>query len=42
MITEGKHLEKKGILKIKSISSKGFSEATTQEVYNIYQDRVQK
>jgi len=32
MITEGKHLEEKGILKIKSISSKGSSETSTQEV----------
>jgi hypothetical protein len=31
-ITEGKHLEKKGILKIKSIASKGSSETSTQEV----------
>jgi hypothetical protein len=32
MITSGKHLEKKGILKIKSIASKGSSETSTQEV----------
>lgn len=32
MITEGKHLEKKGILKIKSIATKGSSETSTQEV----------
>lgn len=32
MITEGKHLENKGILKIKSIASKGSSETSTQEV----------
>jgi len=32
-ITEGKHLEKEGILKIKSIASKGSSETSTQEVY---------
>lgn len=32
MITEGKHLEKKGILKIKSISTKGSSETSTQEI----------
>jgi len=32
MITEGKHLEEKGILKIKSISLKGSSETSTQEV----------
>ena len=31
MITEGKHLEEKGILKIKSIASKGSSETSTQE-----------
>jgi hypothetical protein len=31
-ITEGKHLEEKGILKIKSISLKGSSETSTQEV----------
>lgn len=31
-ITEGKHLEKKGISKIKSIASKGSSETSTQEV----------
>jgi hypothetical protein len=31
-ITEGKHLEKEGILKIKSIASKGSSETRTQEV----------
>ena len=32
MITEGKHLEEKGILKIKSIATKGSSETSTQEV----------
>jgi hypothetical protein len=32
MITEGKHLEEKGIHKIKSISIKGSSETSTQEV----------
>ena len=32
MITEGKHLEKKGILKIKSIATKGSSETSTQEI----------
>jgi len=32
MITEGKHLENKGILKIKSIATKGSSETSTQEV----------
>ena len=32
MITEGKHLDSKGILKIKSITTKGFSETRTQEV----------
>ena len=32
MITEGKHLEDKGIIKIKSISGKGSSETSTQEV----------
>jgi hypothetical protein len=34
-ITEGKHLEKKGVLKIKSIASKGSkesSETSTQEI----------
>ena len=31
-ITEGKHLEEKGILKIKSIASKGSSETSTQEI----------
>jgi len=31
-ITEGKHLEKEGIFKIKSIASKGSSETSTQEV----------
>jgi hypothetical protein len=31
-ITEGKHLEEKGIVKIKSIASKGSSETSTQEV----------
>lgn len=32
MITEGKHLDNKGILKIKSIASKGSSETDTQEI----------
>lgn len=32
MITKGQHLEKEGIIKIKSISTKGFSETSTQEV----------
>nr|YP_010977197.1 LAGLIDADG endonuclease [Daedaleopsis confragosa]WNZ34402.1 LAGLIDADG endonuclease [Daedaleopsis confragosa] len=32
LITEGKHLEEKGILKIKSIATKGSSETSTQEV----------
>lgn len=32
MITEGKHLETKGITKIKSIATKGSSETSTQEV----------
>uniref|UniRef100_UPI0023F3E28C LAGLIDADG homing endonuclease n=1 Tax=Cyathus striatus TaxID=68777 RepID=UPI0023F3E28C len=32
MITEGKHLDEKGILKIKSIANKGSSETSTQEV----------
>ena len=32
MITNGKHLEDKGILKIKSITTKGSSETSTQEV----------
>jgi Cytochrome C and Quinol oxidase polypeptide I/LAGLIDADG endonuclease len=32
MITNGKHLEKKGIIKIKSIATKGSSETSTQEV----------
>jgi len=32
MITEGKHLEEKGILKIISIASKGSPETSTQEV----------
>nr|YP_010846112.1 LAGLIDADG homing endonuclease [Cyathus pallidus]WEV87299.1 LAGLIDADG homing endonuclease [Cyathus pallidus] len=32
MITEGKHLEEKGIKKIKSISIKGSSETSTQEI----------
>ena len=31
-ITEGKHLEKEGISKIKSIANKGSSETSTQEV----------
>jgi hypothetical protein len=31
-ITEGKHLDKKGIIKIKSIANKGSSETSTQEV----------
>jgi hypothetical protein len=32
MITEGKHLEEKGIIKIKNIATKGSSETSTQEV----------
>jgi hypothetical protein len=32
MITEGKHLDKKGINKIKSISIKGSSETSTQGI----------
>jgi hypothetical protein len=32
MITNGKHLEDKGIIKIKSITTKGSSETSTQEV----------
>jgi hypothetical protein len=32
MITKGKHLEEKGITKIKSIATKGSSETSTQEV----------
>ena len=32
MITQGKHLQEKGITKIKSIASKGSSETSTQEV----------
>jgi hypothetical protein len=32
MITEGKHLEEKGINKIRSIATKGSSETSTQEV----------
>ena len=32
MLNEGKHLEDKGIIKIKSISGKGSSETSTQEV----------
>jgi len=32
LITQGKHLENKGILKIKSIATKGSSETSTQEV----------
>lgn len=32
MITEGKHLEEKGVKKIISISTKGSSETSTQEV----------
>jgi hypothetical protein len=32
MITKGKHLEDKGIIKIKSIATKGSSETSTQEV----------
>ena len=32
MITNGKHLEEKGIIKIKSIATKGSSETSTQEV----------
>lgn len=33
MITNGKHLEEKGITKIKSIATKGSSETSTQKVY---------
>ena len=32
MITEGKHLESKGVFRIKSIATKGSSETSTQEV----------
>jgi hypothetical protein len=32
MITQGKHLEDRGIIKIKSIATKGSSETSTQEV----------
>lgn len=32
MITEGKHLEKEGIIRIKSISTKGSSETSTREI----------
>jgi len=32
MITEGKHLEDKGIKKIRSIATKGSSETSTQEI----------
>ena len=32
MITEGKHLDNKGILKIISIATKGSSETSTQEI----------
>jgi hypothetical protein len=32
MITNGRHLEDKGITKIKSIATKGSSETSTQEV----------
>ena len=32
LITEGQHLQEKGILKIKSIKTKGSSETSTQEV----------
>jgi hypothetical protein len=32
MITEGKHLEVKGLKKIKSIATKGSSETSTQEI----------
>lgn len=32
MITEGKHLDNKGILKIKSIATRGSSETSTQEI----------
>lgn len=32
MITEGKHLEERGIIKIRSIATKGSSETTTQKV----------
>lgn len=33
MITNGKHLEKKGITRIKSIATKGSSETSTQEIF---------
>ena len=32
MITDGKQLDSQGILKIKSITTKGFSVTSTQEV----------
>jgi len=32
MITNGQHLEEKGITKIKSIATKGSSETSTQEI----------
>ena len=32
MVTNGQHLEEKGITKIKSIAAKGSSETSTQEV----------
>ena len=32
MITEGKHLQEKGVKKIRSIATKGSSETSTQEV----------
>jgi len=32
LITKGKHLENKGIIKIKNIATKGSSETNTQEV----------
>ena len=31
LITQGKHLEEKGLIKIKSIATKGSSETSTQE-----------
>ena len=35
MITEGKHLESKGVFRIKSIATKGSSETSTQEVSSL-------
>ncbi|RYE16097.1 MAG: hypothetical protein EOP34_00295 [Rickettsiales bacterium] len=32
MVTKGKHLEEKGIKKIRSIATKGSSETSTQEI----------